>query len=74
MKKYSYHCNSCGHTILSNDKQEVVTARNAHKRKTITRQDGTKTTIKCIQVPTGRGTVARPVLADIIQEELENGR
>lgn len=68
--KYLYRCKSCGYTKLSDDKQEVKEARNAHKRKTFTREDGTKFSMKCILVPTGRGTVARPIIADIIAEEI----
>ena len=68
--KYSFRCNACGYTKLSDDKQEVKEARNAHKRKTFIGPDGMKRTLKCILVPTGRGTVARPVIADIIAEEL----
>lgn len=68
--KYSYRCNSCGYTKLSDSKEEVKEARNAHKRKTFVGPDGIKRSLKCILVPTGRGTVARPVIADIIAEEL----
>ena len=69
--KYSYHCKACGYTKLSDNKQEVKQARNAHKRKTFTRADGTKMSLKCILIPTGRGTIARPVIADIFAEEIE---
>ena len=69
--KYSFRCKTCGYTKLSDDKQEVKEARNAHKRKTFTRTDGTKMSLKCILVPTGRGTVSRPIIADIIAEEME---
>lgn len=69
MKKYSYRCNACGYTKLSDSKEEVKEARNAHKRKNITMQDGTLKSFKCILLPTSRGTVARPVLVDIIDEQ-----
>lgn len=75
-KKYSYHCKSCGHTVLSDDKQEVKGARALHKKRTITGQDGILLTIpKCRLVPVDRvqfsrtpQTVARPVLAKILNE------
>ena len=31
MSSYSFHCKKCGHTVLSNDKQEVKGARALHK-------------------------------------------
>lgn len=67
--KYSYVCKRCNFTVLSNDKAEVRLAKQMHKARVITGQDGLKRTMpKCILVPVGKGgTIARPQLAHILE-------
>lgn len=57
--KYSYHCNKCGHTVLSNDKEEIKLAKVLHKQR---RMSNGIVVPKCLFVPTGRGSIARPDL------------
>ena len=67
--KYSYTCNNCNYTVLSNSKLEIQIAREAHKPKAIRREDGTYFHLpKCLMAPTGRGTIARLGLAEMIKE------
>lgn len=67
--KFGYRCSRCGFTVLSDDKAEVKLAKQMHRTRVITGQDGLKRTMpKCILVPVGKdGTVARPGLAHILE-------
>jgi hypothetical protein len=64
--KYSYFCKNCGHTVLSDKKDDIKKAREEHRIKTAI-FGITQTIKKCPLVPVGDGTVTRigllPLLA-----------
>lgn len=72
MAKYSYHCSKCGHTVLTDDKDEVKLAKKVHRARTVTLENGLKMLMpKCIYVPVkGTNAKARPALAAIIERRM----
>jgi len=68
--KYSFHCEKCGHTVLSNKKADVVAARELHKPRTAKVGLFLRKVPGCLWIPTNRGTYARPSLAKIINSQV----
>ena len=66
--KYSYFCNNCGFSFMSDDKNEMQKAGRDHRKISILgilKKDEQRS---CPLVPIGDGTMARQSLADIINQ------
>ena len=72
---YSYHCLQCGHTVLSDDKQVVKSARALHKVRYFYDLEGKRIEIpKCRMIETGLTAggmrkYARPSIAEFLAKK-----
>jgi hypothetical protein len=62
--KYSFYCKHCGYTFMSDSEEDVQDKKALHKTNYVAKTLRHNT---CLLIPTGRNTIARPLLAEHIK-------